>query len=251
MDDGESMRLIAENLSGERGGETVFSGIGFDLAEGDSLIGDRPERLGQIDAAEGDRRAAAGGGGRQSGSRRRRGMADGGGGLPLSRPPERHEDRAERRRESALLAGLFRRCRIWPSARRWRWSGSAASGICRSDYLSTGQRRRAAIAKLLVSYRPVWLLDEPTAGLDKASEAQFAALMRVHLEDGGIIIAATHLPLGLEGAKTLEMGASALTHPPPCREGRIREAERGHGSIASTPPPPGSLRSPPSPQGGG
>ena len=72
-------------------------------------------------------------------------------------------------------------------------------------YLSTGQKRRAAIAKLLVSYRPVWLLDEPTAGLDKASEAQFAALMGAHCEDGGIIVAATHLPLGLEGAKVLEM----------------------------------------------
>ena len=48
-------------------------------------------------------------------------------------------------------------------------------------YLSTGQRRRAAIAKLLVSHRPVWLLDEPTAGLDKASEARFAGLMTEHL----------------------------------------------------------------------
>ena len=73
-------------------------------------------------------------------------------------------------------------------------------------YLSTGQRRRASIARLLVSYRPVWLLDEPTAGLDKASEAQFGALMNAHLEDGGIIIAATHVALGIEGAAKLKMG---------------------------------------------
>src|SRR5256885_12129421 len=52
------------------------------------------------------------------------------------------------------------------------------------SYLSTGQRRRASIAKLLVSHRPVWLLDEPTAGLDKASEERFAGLMRGHLEGG-------------------------------------------------------------------
>ena len=65
--------------------------------------------------------------------------------------------------------------------------------------------RRSAIAKLLVSYRPLWLLDEPTAGLDKASEAQFAALMRTHLDDGGMIVAATHLPLGLEDMQRLEM----------------------------------------------
>ncbi len=48
-------------------------------------------------------------------------------------------------------------------------------------YLSTGQRRRAAIAKLLVSRRPVWLLDEPTAGLDRASETKFSELMAAHL----------------------------------------------------------------------
>ncbi len=52
-------------------------------------------------------------------------------------------------------------------------------------YLSTGQRRRAAIAKLLVSHRPLWLLDEPTAGLDKASEARFAGLMTEHCRKAG------------------------------------------------------------------
>ncbi|RVD33818.1 heme ABC transporter ATP-binding protein CcmA, partial [Mesorhizobium sp. M4A.F.Ca.ET.020.02.1.1] len=57
----------------------------------------------------------------------------------------------------------------------------------------------------LVSHRPIWLLDEPTAGLDKASEERFGGLMRVHLADGGIIVAATHLPLGLEGARELQM----------------------------------------------
>ncbi|MEM9678195.1 MAG: heme ABC exporter ATP-binding protein CcmA [Pseudomonadota bacterium] len=69
-------------------------------------------------------------------------------------------------------------------------------------HLSTGQRRRSAIARLLVSARPVWLLDEPTAGLDAASEKQFAGLMEAHLEDGGIIVAATHVPLHL--SKTVE-----------------------------------------------
>ncbi len=72
-------------------------------------------------------------------------------------------------------------------------------------HLSTGQRRRASIARLLVSYRPIWLLDEPTSGLDVASEKQFAELMKVHLENGGIIIAATHLPLGLDEARVLDL----------------------------------------------
>ena len=73
-------------------------------------------------------------------------------------------------------------------------------------YLSTGQRRRAAIANLLLSHRPLWLLDEPTAGLDKASEERFAGLMERHCAEGGIVVAATHLPLGLDGAQELRMG---------------------------------------------
>ena len=73
-------------------------------------------------------------------------------------------------------------------------------------YLSTGQKRRASIARLLISHRPVWLLDEPTAGLDKVSEDQFAGVMHAHLSSGGIVIAATHLPLGLDGAQELVMG---------------------------------------------
>ena len=65
-------------------------------------------------------------------------------------------------------------------------------------FLSTGQRRRIAIARLMVSARPLWLLDEPTSGLDTASVALFEGLMTDHLDQGGIIIAATHLPLGNE-----------------------------------------------------
>jgi heme exporter protein A len=72
-------------------------------------------------------------------------------------------------------------------------------------YLSAGQQRRMAMAKLLVAWRPVWLLDEPTAALDHQSEALFARIMRDHLGRGGIIVAATHQDLGLETARKLEM----------------------------------------------
>ena len=72
-------------------------------------------------------------------------------------------------------------------------------------YLSAGQQRRMAMAKLLVAWRPVWLLDEPTAALDRQSDALFARIMKGHLERGGIIVAATHQELGLEDAKRLEM----------------------------------------------
>jgi heme exporter protein A len=72
-------------------------------------------------------------------------------------------------------------------------------------YLSAGQQRRMAMAKLLCAWRPIWLLDEPTAALDVQSEELFAGVMLEHLEKGGIIIAATHQALGLENAKTLQM----------------------------------------------
>jgi heme exporter protein A len=71
-------------------------------------------------------------------------------------------------------------------------------------YLSAGQQRRMAMAKLLVAYRPVWLLDEPTAALDASADRLFAALVTRHLGAGGIVVAATHQPLGVE-ARELRM----------------------------------------------
>jgi heme exporter protein A len=64
-------------------------------------------------------------------------------------------------------------------------------------YLSAGQRRRLSISRLLAVRRPVWLLDEPTSALDAAGQALFANMMRDHLARGGIVIAATHAPLGI------------------------------------------------------
>ena len=72
-------------------------------------------------------------------------------------------------------------------------------------YLSAGQQRRFAMAKLLVAHRPVWILDEPTAALDAAADQMFAGLVHEHLSNGGIAIAATHQPLGLKDPKTLVM----------------------------------------------
>jgi ABC-type protease/lipase transport system fused ATPase/permease subunit len=73
------------------------------------------------------------------------------------------------------------------------------------SYLSAGQQRRIALARLLVSHRPLWLLDEPTAALDSRSDRLFADLVRQHLEAGGMAIAATHQPLGLENVRSLEL----------------------------------------------
>jgi heme exporter protein A len=72
-------------------------------------------------------------------------------------------------------------------------------------YLSAGQQRRFAFAKLLVAHRPVWILDEPTAALDANADRLLAELIARHLKEGGIVLAATHQPLGLENARELRM----------------------------------------------
>lgn len=73
-------------------------------------------------------------------------------------------------------------------------------------YLSAGQRRRLSIARLLAVKRPIWLLDEPASTLDAAAQQRLGEFMRAHLADGGIILAATHGALGLDGAKELRLG---------------------------------------------
>lgn len=71
-------------------------------------------------------------------------------------------------------------------------------------YLSTGQKRRVSIATLLCSHRALWLLDEPTSGLDLQAQAMFAGVMRDHLQKGGMIVAVTHIALGLEEGSAID-----------------------------------------------
>ncbi|CDX25926.1 heme exporter subunit; ATP-binding component of ABC superfamily [Mesorhizobium sp. ORS 3324] len=199
------MRLIAENLGGERGGETVFSGIGFALEQGEALIVTGPNGAGKstllrvlaglLPAAEG--RVRVEGGGEDFSS------------VAAAAHYLGHLNAMKTALSVEENLGFWRAFQGEPGLNveeALETVGLGGLGHLPFGYLSTGQRRRASIAKLLVSRRPVWLLDEPTAGLDKASEERFAGLMKGHLEDGGIVVAATHLPLGLEGAKALRMG---------------------------------------------
>lgn len=72
-------------------------------------------------------------------------------------------------------------------------------------YLSAGQRRRLSIARLIAVKRPIWLLDEPTSTLDASAQEQLASLMRTHLAEGGLIMAATHGSIGLDEARELRL----------------------------------------------
>ncbi len=86
--------------------------------------------------------------------------------------------------------------------------GLAALSNLPAMYLSAGQRRRLAIARLIAVKRPIWLLDEPTSALDATARTRLAELMRAHLLAGGLIIAATHGPLDLDAFKELWLGGA-------------------------------------------
>lgn len=71
--------------------------------------------------------------------------------------------------------------------------------------LSAGQKRRTGLARLLVTGRPLWVLDEPTVSLDAASVARFGTVLRAHLAGGGAALIATHIDLGLPEARMLDL----------------------------------------------
>ena len=73
-------------------------------------------------------------------------------------------------------------------------------------FLSTGQRKRAALARLLGQRALIWLLDEPLNGLDRAAAAACETLVAEHCASGGIAVVASHQPFALTGMKTLAIG---------------------------------------------
>ena len=83
--------------------------------------------------------------------------------------------------------------------------GLAGLAALPAAYLSAGQRRRLSIARLVAVKRPIWLLDEPTSTLDASAQQRLAGLMQAHLGAGGLILAATHGPIGLDKTQELQL----------------------------------------------
>lgn len=80
--------------------------------------------------------------------------------------------------------------------------------------LSAGQKRRLGLARLSVTGRTLWILDEPTVSLDVNAVAMFADVVRAHLTGGGAALIATHIALGLPEAKVLDLAPYRAISPP-------------------------------------
>jgi heme exporter protein A len=201
------MRLAATDLTLERGGRPIFSHLSFSLDGGEAL------------AVTG-----ANGAGKSSLLRALAGLL-----RPVSGAiallPEANVPRPERvhylGHTDALkgVLSLTENLVFWSAMLALGTSqrsvdevlerfGLKAVADLPAAYLSAGQRRRAALARLLLAPRPVWLLDEPLTALDLASQALLRDVLQEHLAGGGLIIAATHSALGV-AAHELKMGGTA------------------------------------------
>lgn len=201
------MQLIAENLSCIRGTKIVFGGVSFSLSDGESLVLTGPNGSGKTSLL----RVVAGfipsltgqvylsGAGDEAYIQEKchyighlNGVKPG---LTISENLQFYarylgdEGRAGGQNVDAALEAF------------------SLSDICHipAGLLSAGQKRRVGLARLLAAPRPIWFLDEPSVSLDQASTDMLASIIGDHLRGGGIVVAATHVPLGLDFAKSLDM----------------------------------------------
>jgi len=203
------MRLSGDNLSCVRGGRRVFSGIMFSIAGGGALVLTGPNGAGKssllrviaglvrpvegtVSLDGGDAELAVGE------------QAHYAGHLDPLKP-------ALTVTENLAFWSRFLNGRPAPDPAANARRALAAVGLADladlpAGYLSAGQRRRLSLARILAVTRPIWLLDEPTSALDAASQARLQEVMQAHLSGGGIIVAATHGPLGLEPTTELRLG---------------------------------------------
>lgn len=208
------MRLAVERLAVERGGRPLFSDLSFSLAPGELLVVEGRNGAGKSSLL----RAIAGLLRPSEGRITIEDQAIAGRAAP---PPEQgpagplchylgHLDALK------PTLSLVRNLRLWRHVEgapdmtietALEMVGLDGLGSLPAAWLSAGQKRRAALARLLLVRRPLWLLDEPTAALDIAGEALLGGLIVRHLSAGGVAIVATHQPLPIPASTTLMLGA--------------------------------------------
>ena len=200
------MRLSGRGLRCVRGGREVFSGLDFDADAGFAVAVVGPNGAGKTSLL----RLIAGLVAMEGGS-----IELAGGDSELTLPEQAHYLGHDDAMKPALT--VTENLTFWAEflggtpadpAECIAAVGLSHAAELPAGFLSAGQRRRLSIARLLAVHRPIWLLDEPTSALDLASQRVFAGLMTAHLARGGMIIAATHAPLGIE-ARELRIGGAS------------------------------------------
>jgi heme exporter protein A len=200
------MRLVANELAVRRGDNRIFSGISFTLSPGEALVVTGANGAGKstlLKTVAGLIHPFAG-----------RVTLEEGGESTLAE--QCHYLGHENGLKSTLTVRenlVFWQSFLGPGApteEALEKAGLGAIADLPAGYLSAGQKRRAAIARLLATSRTVWLVDEPTAGLDSSWQSRFSDLARNHLGGGGIVVAATHQDLGLHGASELALSRLAI-----------------------------------------
>ena len=182
--------LRLTGLSVRRGGRTLFEGLDLELGPGEAALVTGPNGVGKsslLRIAAGLLEPAAG-----TVERAAAALAD------------EHHALDERRSLGAALA-FWARLDGGAHAPAMDAMGLAHLADVPVRILSTGQRRRAALARVIASGAPLWLLDEPANGLDAEGQDRLAAAMAGHRAGGGALLVATHLPLGLDGAATVAL----------------------------------------------
>jgi len=216
-----NMRLSADNLTCKRGGKKIFTGLSFAVRAGEALVLAGPNGSGKTSllrviagyiqptngavAVEGAEDPEAGIGemchfvghlnGVKSHFTVRENLHFWAGYLDTQYLDGDSQGNGEKRGSADKLIGEA-------------LQGFALTGLddIPAGYLSAGQRRRLCLARLLVAKRPIWLLDEPTVSLDAKSQSLVAKAVNDHLAGGGMVIAATHIELGLDNARELALG---------------------------------------------
>lgn len=187
--------LVFDNVACTRGGRQLFEGVSFALDGGDALLVSGPNGVGKSSLI----RIAAGllapSAGRVEGN------------AALAYLGETHALDPERRLIDAL--GFW--MRIDGGSGSDLTAGLAEAGLAHIAevpvrFLSTGQRRRAALVPLIAGPAPIWLLDEPASGLDVAAVELLGAIIARHRARGGAVLVATHQPIAIPDARTLILG---------------------------------------------
>ena len=197
------MELLGQELTCERGGRIVFRNVSLTLRRGQLMQLTGPNGSGKSSLL----RLIAGLNESQGGS-----IALSGGDADLSIGQQAHYIAHQEPVKSAL--SVCENLAFW---RDFLGGGDVEEALSAFDLsrlssypaglLSAGQKRRLALARLVLVPRALWLLDEPTVGLDTASLARLVNVMAAQLDRGGMIIAATHVPLGREPDLRLELGS--------------------------------------------